>query len=73
MPAPRNWIAPVGFGAAELEKRGALEVGNCESCLFDANLHTLIVSKLPTTSPNEPDGETSLKHTKPIDATSKRA
>src|SRR5687767_5788694 len=26
----RNWIAPVGFGANELEKRDALEAGNCK-------------------------------------------
>lgn len=25
----RNWIAPLGFGAIELEKRGKLDDGNC--------------------------------------------
>lgn len=37
----RNWIAPVGFGAAELEKRGQLLQGNCkyrEDNLFDCML-----------------------------------
>jgi cation diffusion facilitator CzcD-associated flavoprotein CzcO len=33
-----NWIAPVGFGAIELEKRGKLDEGNCES-------HSLFVSR----------------------------
>lgn len=26
----QNWIAPLGFGAIELEKRGKLDQGNCE-------------------------------------------
>lgn len=26
----QNWIAPLGFGAVELQKRGQLHKGNCE-------------------------------------------
>ena len=34
----RNWIAPVGFGAAELEKRGQLAEGNCKASMAPSTL-----------------------------------